>query len=180
MAKRVREAAAEANMSRNDFDHHYREIIGAEEKSKTAAGVKGDKTKKAKSAGMDNWAWKRMREVERMDAKDALRSVGNLIRYCLFRDLEVGSQLSFFIEDKVKPRTAKEQQKVEEFDVRAEGRAAAEAGQPRDSNPHKAGTVLAQGWDLGWLEVSPEGTDTPGTQTARPPRRGVGAENRPN
>jgi hypothetical protein len=183
MAKKVAQAAAEQNISGTSFLHHYREVDDAEKKQKTASGHVGEKKKKAKGEGVNLPAFALFRKLERMDADDALKLLKDAARYCIYRKLPFGAQLSFLVDDKVDPISAKERAKQDDHDATQQGIDARSNKEPRENNPYKdqPGSPAYAAWDMGWNQRD-ETIAAVGDEKVAAPRgrRGAGAESRPN
>lgn len=151
MAPRLDKEANTDGIDPNTFLRLYREIRAARTPMESAVGVYRNARKKAKAAGIDDFALGIMERLSKMEADAAGVALRNLFRYAGWTNTDLGvSQGDLFDAAPEQQPTTEAQAAYRERIVEEAGIAAGRNGEKIDSNPHPGGTPHHVAWVRGW------------------------------
>jgi hypothetical protein len=137
------------NVPPDTFLRHYREIRDCKEAHHDTGMALARAKKAAKGDGIDLDALKLLEKFADLDTDEAELQLRHLRQYALWIELPIGTQLDAFgAPSKPDPE---ETQKQRDFNAKAAGKAAGQAGHERQTNPQIAGSSEHVAWDKAWL-----------------------------
>jgi hypothetical protein len=139
------------NVPPDTFLRHYREIRDAKDAHADTGMALARAKKAAKGDGIDLDALKLLEKFADLDTDEAEMRLRHLRLYAEWIELPIGAQNDMFGQPPPPKPDEEETQKQRDFNAKAAGKTAGQAGHERQTNPHSPGTSEHVAWDKAWL-----------------------------
>jgi len=139
------------NVPPSTFLRHYREIRDCKEAHHDTGMALARAKKAAKGDGIDLDALKLLEKLADLDTDEAELRMRHLRLYAGWIELPLVTQLDMFGQPPPSKPDEEETQKQRDFNAKAAGKAAGQAGHERQTNPQIAGSSEHVAWDKAWL-----------------------------